>query len=70
MLGYLESKSTIFSYSSSGIPAYNQKGERLLLYTGIVDILQCYRLKKRLEHLFKSIITDGVRQLFQNFENI
>uniref|UniRef100_A0A336MDD6 CSON015480 protein n=1 Tax=Culicoides sonorensis TaxID=179676 RepID=A0A336MDD6_CULSO len=42
-----------------GIPARSEKGERLLLYIGIIDILQSYRLKKKLEHTFKSIIHDG-----------
>ena len=27
---------------------------------GIIDILQSYRLKKKLEHGFKSIVYDGV----------
>ncbi|KAI4456574.1 phosphatidylinositol-4-phosphate 5-kinase [Holotrichia oblita] len=43
-----------------GIPARNAKGERLLLYIGIIDILQSYRLKKKLEHTWKSMIHDGV----------
>lgn len=47
-------------YSPGGIPARSEKGERLLLYIGIIDILQSYRLKKKLEHTFKSIIHDGV----------
>ena len=42
-----------------GIPARNAKGERLLLYLGIIDILQSYRLKKRLEHTVKSMVIDG-----------
>ncbi|XP_004444526.2 phosphatidylinositol 4-phosphate 5-kinase type-1 alpha isoform X2 [Drosophila pseudoobscura] len=60
-----------------GIPARSEKGERLLLYIGIIDILQSYRLKKKLEHTFKSIIHDGetvsvcrpsfYAQRFQNF---
>lgn len=29
--------------SMGGIPARNSKGERLLLYVGIIDILQSYR---------------------------
>ena len=28
-----------------GIPAKNRKGERLNLYLGIIDILQCYKSK-------------------------
>ncbi|KAL1132323.1 hypothetical protein AAG570_010279 [Ranatra chinensis] len=42
-----------------GIPARNAKGERLLLYLGIIDILQSYRLKKKLEHTWKAILHDG-----------
>ncbi|XP_075219553.1 phosphatidylinositol 4-phosphate 5-kinase 59B isoform X3 [Lycorma delicatula] len=42
-----------------GIPARNFKGERLLLFIGIIDILQSYRLKKKLEHTWKSILHDG-----------
>ncbi|KAH9495368.1 Phosphatidylinositol 4-phosphate 5-kinase type-1 gamma [Bulinus truncatus] len=42
-----------------GIPARNAKGERLLIYLGIIDILQSFRLKKRLEHTMKSIVIDG-----------
>lgn len=42
---------TYFSFQSycpahfrmGGIPAVNGKGERLLLYIGIIDILQSYR---------------------------
>ncbi|MCL4122224.1 UNVERIFIED_CONTAM: hypothetical protein GTU68_036402 [Idotea baltica] len=48
-----------------GIPARNIKGERLLLFLGIIDILQSYRFKKKLEHTVKSMIHDGVR--VQNF---
>jgi 1-phosphatidylinositol-4-phosphate 5-kinase len=44
----------------SAVPAKSGRGDRLLLYFGIIDILQSYRLKKRLEHTFKSMITDGV----------
>lgn len=42
-----------------GIPAKNNKGERLLMFIGIIDILQSYRLKKKLEHTMKSIVIDG-----------
>ncbi|XP_043234475.1 phosphatidylinositol 4-phosphate 5-kinase type-1 alpha-like isoform X13 [Amphibalanus amphitrite] len=42
-----------------GIPARNSRGERLLLFLGIIDILQSYRMKKRLEHTFKSMVHDG-----------
>jgi 1-phosphatidylinositol-4-phosphate 5-kinase len=47
-------------FNVSAVPARSGKGERLLLYFGIIDILQSYRLKKKLEHSFKSLITDGV----------
>jgi hypothetical protein len=43
-----------------GIPARNHKGERLLLYLGIIDILQSYRIRKKLEHTLKAIILDAV----------
>ncbi|GIX76066.1 phosphatidylinositol 4-phosphate 5-kinase type-1 gamma [Caerostris extrusa] len=42
-----------------GIPAKNAKGENLLLFLGIIDILQSYHLKKKLEHTFKSMLHDG-----------
>ncbi|ESN92482.1 hypothetical protein HELRODRAFT_194206 [Helobdella robusta] len=44
---------------SGGIPARNFKGDRLLLFIGIIDILQNYRLAKKLEHAVKSIVHDG-----------
>ena len=53
-----------FFFSPGGIPARNVKGERLLLFLGIIDILQSYRLKKKLEHTVKSMIHDGVRIWF------
>ncbi|KAI6220211.1 PIPK domain-containing protein [Aphelenchoides besseyi] len=46
-------------YEEGGVPARNQKGERLLLFLGIIDILQNYRLFKKLEHTWKSILHDG-----------
>ncbi|XP_060057701.1 phosphatidylinositol 4-phosphate 5-kinase type-1 alpha isoform X2 [Erinaceus europaeus] len=42
-----------------GIPARNNKGERLLLYIGIIDILQSYRFVKKLEHSWKALVHDG-----------
>ncbi|XP_074542822.1 phosphatidylinositol 4-phosphate 5-kinase type-1 alpha-like isoform X6 [Halichoeres trimaculatus] len=44
---------------TGGIPARNAKGERLLVYIGIIDILQSYRLVKRLEHSWKALVHDG-----------
>ncbi|OCT97860.1 hypothetical protein XELAEV_18010092mg [Xenopus laevis] len=42
-----------------GIPAKNHKGERVLLFMGIIDILQSYRLMKKLEHSWKALVYDG-----------
>ncbi|XP_030640022.1 phosphatidylinositol 4-phosphate 5-kinase type-1 alpha [Chanos chanos] len=42
-----------------GIPARNTRGERLLLYIGIIDILQSYRFVKKLEHSWKALVHDG-----------
>lgn len=42
-----------------GIPATNSKGEHLLLFIGIIDILQSYRLRKKLEHSWKALLHDG-----------
>lgn len=42
-------------------PARNQRGDDLLLFLGIIDILQNYRLLKKLEHTWKSMLHDGVR---------
>ncbi|XP_061598292.1 phosphatidylinositol 4-phosphate 5-kinase type-1 alpha-like isoform X2 [Cololabis saira] len=53
-LGSLESED-----KTGGIPARNSRGERLLVYIGIIDILQSYRLVKRLEHSWKALVHDG-----------
>ncbi len=50
-----------------GIPARSATGEKLSLYVGIIDILQSYQLRKKLEHTFKSVVTDGVDRI--KFEN-
>lgn len=50
----------IYYLRPGGIPARNSKGERLLLFLGIIDILQSYRLRKKLEHTFKAMLHDGV----------
>ena len=49
-----------------GIPAKNHKGENLLIFIGIIDVLQSYGVAKMLEHTWKwainqwkSIIHDG-----------
>ncbi|XP_023659697.1 phosphatidylinositol 4-phosphate 5-kinase type-1 alpha-like isoform X2 [Paramormyrops kingsleyae] len=44
---------------TGGIPAHNVRGDQLLLYIGIIDILQSYRLIKKLEHSWKALIHDG-----------
>ena len=42
-----------------GIPAKNHKGENLLIFIGIIDILQSFGMAKKLEHTWKSLIHDG-----------
>uniref|UniRef100_A0A8C2DWE6 Phosphatidylinositol-4-phosphate 5-kinase, type I, alpha, a n=1 Tax=Cyprinus carpio TaxID=7962 RepID=A0A8C2DWE6_CYPCA len=50
--------------SMGGIPAFNSKGEKLLVFIGIIDILQSYRLVKKLEHSWKALLHDGVCLVF------
>lgn len=50
-----------FVFRPGGIPAKNAKGEHVLLFLGIIDILQSFRLKKKLEHAWKSVLHDGVK---------
>ena len=54
-------------FRPGGIPARNHKGERLLLYLGIIDILQSYRMRKKIEHVFKAMLHDGVSVTFNIF---
>jgi hypothetical protein len=42
-----------------GIPALLPDGTQVLIYCGIIDILQCYKLLKKTEHFFKSLYTNG-----------
>jgi len=42
-----------------GIPAFLPDGTQVLIYCGIIDILQCYKLLKKTEHFFKSLYTNG-----------
>lgn len=42
----------LFSSRNGGIPARNAKGERLLVYMGIIDILQSYRYESTFGHCF------------------
>lgn len=46
-------------YDQISFPAQNQRGDDLLLFLGIIDILQNYRLLKKLEHTWKSVLHDG-----------
>uniref|UniRef100_A0A0R3RTT3 PIPK domain-containing protein n=1 Tax=Elaeophora elaphi TaxID=1147741 RepID=A0A0R3RTT3_9BILA len=46
-------------YEQISFPARNQRGDDLLLFLGIIDILQNYRLLKKLEHTWKSVLHDG-----------
>ena len=62
-LGRSDQETTTLAMHSNlqgGIPATNKEGERLLIFVGIIDILQYYRLSKKIEHTFKSVISDGV----------
>ncbi|XP_063674810.1 phosphatidylinositol 4-phosphate 5-kinase type-1 alpha-like isoform X4 [Bolinopsis microptera] len=47
------------SIPHGGTLAVNERGEQCLIFLGIIDILQSYRLLKKMEHSWKSIITDG-----------
>ncbi|XP_062511655.1 phosphatidylinositol 4-phosphate 5-kinase type-1 alpha-like [Corticium candelabrum] len=44
---------------SNAIPAKLTSGDRIIVYMGIIDVLQSYRLKKKLEHSFKALVHDG-----------
>ncbi|XP_060778001.1 phosphatidylinositol 4-phosphate 5-kinase type-1 alpha isoform X1 [Neoarius graeffei] len=58
--GEARGKGTVDSEDQwGGIPARNSKGERLLVYIGIIDILQSYRFVKKLEHSWKALVHDG-----------
>uniref|UniRef100_A0A3B3HFS6 PIPK domain-containing protein n=1 Tax=Oryzias latipes TaxID=8090 RepID=A0A3B3HFS6_ORYLA len=52
--------------ATGGIPAWNSRGERLLVYIGIIDILQSYRFVKKLEHSWKALVHDGVISSMQS----
>lgn len=43
-----------------GILAFTATGKPLLLFAGIIDILQQYRLVKKMEHFVKGTVYDGV----------
>lgn len=42
-----------------GIPCKTHKDEKLLIFLGIIDILQSYRFIKKLEHSWKALVYDG-----------
>ncbi|XP_061874691.1 phosphatidylinositol 4-phosphate 5-kinase type-1 beta isoform X2 [Colius striatus] len=54
-----DSVTTETTNTMGGIPAKSHKGEKLLLFMGIIDILQSYRLMKKLEHSWKALVYDG-----------
>lgn len=45
--------------SSGGIPAKSDKGEHVILFIGIIDVLQSYKLMKKIEHTVKSMFFDS-----------
>ncbi|CAB4066626.1 PIP5K [Lepeophtheirus salmonis] len=47
-----------------GIPARNHKGERLLLFLGVIDILQSYRMRKSLSILSSPSFMMGIQSQF------
>lgn len=62
----LQSKFSVWDQSEfegsvppGGVPARNSSGDRLILFLGIIDILQNYRLLKKMEHTWKAILHDG-----------
>ncbi|KAK6057841.1 1-phosphatidylinositol-4-phosphate 5-kinase [Cooperia oncophora] len=62
----LQSKFSVWDQSEfegsvppGGVPARNSNGDRLILFLGIIDILQNYRLLKKMEHTWKAILHDG-----------
>eukprot|EP00055_Hartaetosiga_balthica_P002200 m.3056 g.3056 ORF g.3056 m.3056 type:complete len:852 (-) comp2011_c0_seq1:142-2697(-) len=42
-----------------GLIAYNDSGEKLLVFIGIIDILQKFGVRKKIEHGIKSVLYDG-----------
>lgn len=43
-----------------GLVAYNESGERIYVFVGIIDVLQSYGGRKKLEHAYKAMVHDGV----------
>lgn len=42
-----------------GVVCYNEQNEKCFLFLGIIDVLQSYVVKKKLEHTWKALIYDG-----------
>lgn len=42
-----------------GLVAYTENGDKVVIFIGIIDILQSYAAKKKLEHTFKAVMHDG-----------
>eukprot|EP00051_Salpingoeca_urceolata_P005210 m.71236 g.71236 ORF g.71236 m.71236 type:complete len:961 (+) comp14148_c1_seq1:899-3781(+) len=42
-----------------GLVAYTESGDKVVIFIGIIDILQNYATRKMLEHSFKSVLHDG-----------
>ncbi|KAK0425432.1 hypothetical protein QR680_009197 [Steinernema hermaphroditum] len=59
MWGPLQGDDGFSNNPADGIPARNTRGENLLLFIGIIDILQSYRISKKIEHIWKSVVHDG-----------
>ncbi|XP_042559037.1 phosphatidylinositol 4-phosphate 5-kinase type-1 alpha-like [Clupea harengus] len=57
--GTEESPPLVSDYSNGVIPATTCKGEKMWVFAGIIDILQSYRLLKKLEHSWKAIFQDA-----------
>jgi len=45
--------------ATGGVPARTAKGERVVLYVGIIDVLQPYYARKKIEHLFRGVVDDA-----------
>ncbi len=49
-----------------GLLACTETKQQCMLYIGIIDILQQYRMNKKMEHMLKSIVWDGVGLFFDD----
>ena len=57
---FISSRSHLHHIISGGIVAHDEDGNRYVLFIGIIDILQSYVMKKKLEHTWKALVHDGV----------